>query len=139
MSKYDDIIGLNRPVSNRTKMSIENRAAQFAPFSALTGYNEAIAETARTTDIKRELAEGMKEIINEKLNYISTGIGKKEKVTITYFVKDKKKSGGEYVKIKGLVKRVDNILRVIYMENGLMISFDAILDISSDMFDYYDL
>lgn len=139
MSKYDDIIELDRPVSNRGKMSIENRAAQFAPFSALTGYNEAIIETARITDKKQELAEGMKEIISEKLNYISTGIGKKEKVTITYFVKDERKSGGEYAKIKGLVKRIDNVSRVICMENGLVISFDDILDVSSKIFDYYDL
>ena len=70
MSKYDDIINMERPQSKREKMSIENRAAQFAPFSALTGYNEAVRETARITDSKKILSEGIKEIINEKLNYI---------------------------------------------------------------------
>ena len=71
MSKYDDIINLERPISKkRMPMSIENRAAQFAPFSALTGYEDAVKETARITDSKKILSEGIKEIINEKINYI---------------------------------------------------------------------
>ena len=126
MSKYDDIINLKRPVSRRMPMSITNRAAQFAPFSALTGYDEAIKETSRITSEKHELSEGKIEIINNKLNEIkNNGI---RRVKITYFVKDKSKSGGEYVTEEVDIKKID-----IYNEKlvclKLSISFDDILEI----------
>ena len=126
MSKYDDIINLKRPVSRRMPMSITNRAAQFAPFSALTGYDEAIKETSRITSEKHELSDGKIEIINNKLNEIkNNGI---KRVKITYFVKDKSKSGGEYITEEVDIKKID-----IYNEKlvclKLSISFDDILEI----------
>ena len=126
MSKYDDIINLKRPASRRMPMSITNRAAQFAPFSALTGYDEAIKETSRITSEKHELSDGKIEIINNKLNEIkNSGI---KRVKITYFVKDKSKSGGEYVTEEVDIKKID-----IYNEKlvclKLSISFDDILEI----------
>ena len=126
MSKYDDIINLKRPVSRRMPMSITNRAAQFAPFSALTGYDEAIKETSRITSEKHELSDGKIEIINNKLNEIkNSGI---KRVKITYFVKDKSKSGGEYITEEVDIKKID-----IYNEKlvclKLSISFDDILEI----------
>ena len=126
MSKYDDIINLKRPASRRIPMSITNRAAQFAPFSALTGYDEAIKETSRITSEKHELSDGKIEIINNKLNEIkNSGI---KRVKITYFVKDKSKSGGEYVTEEVDIKKID-----IYNEKlvclKLSISFDDILEI----------
>lgn len=126
MSKYDDIINLKRPVSRRMPMSITNRAAQFAPFSALTGYDEAIKETSRITSEKHELSDGKIEIINNKLNEIkNNGI---RRVKITYFVKDDKKDGGEYITEEVDIKKID-----IYNEKlvclKLSISFDDILEI----------
>ena len=126
MSKYDDIINLKRPASRRIPMSITNRAAQFAPFSALTGYDEAIKETSRITSEKHELSDGKIEIINNKLNEIkNNGI---RRVKITYFVKDDKKDGGEYITEEVDIKKID-----IYNEKlvclKLSISFDDILEI----------
>ena len=126
MSKYDDIINLKRPVSRRMPMSITNRAAQFAPFSALTGYDEAIKETSRITSEKHELSDGKIENINNKLNEIKSNGIKRDK--ITYFVKDKSKSGGEYI-----TEEVDIKKNEIYNEKlvclKLSISFDDILEI----------
>lgn len=140
MNKYDDIINLKRPISRkRTPMSIENRAAQFAPFSALTGYNEVVRETARITDNKKMLSEGIKEIINEKLNYIKNNLGRISEVTITYFVKDKNKSGGKYVVTAGEVKKVDSNKQSIYMKNGIIISFNDISNIDGEVFNYLEM
>ena len=126
MSKYDDIINLKRPESGHMPMSITNRAAQFAPFSALTGYDEAIKETSRITSEKHELSDGKIEIINNKLNEIKSNEIKR--VKITYFVKDKSKSGGEYITEEVDIKKID-----IYNEKlvclKLSISFDDILEI----------
>ena len=140
MSKYDDIINLERPISKkRTPMSIESRAAQFAPFSALTGYSEAVKETARLTDNKKILSDGIKEVINEKINYIKNNLKSIGEVQITYFIKDKKKSGGKYTTITGLVKKIDINNCLIYMVNGTIISFDNISNIDNPMFDYLDM
>ena len=140
MSKYDDIIDLERPRSKKhIPMTIENRAAQFAPFSALTGYNEAVRETARITDGKKILSEGIKEIINEKLNYIKNNIKRIDEVTITYFLKDKKKSGGKYVNVTGIVKKIDINNLLVYMRNGEEISFDDISNIDSEIFNYLEM
>lgn len=140
MSKYDDIINLSRPISKkRVPMSIENRAAQFAPFSALTGYNEAVRETARITDSKKILSEGIKEIINEKLNYIKNNLKSIGEVNITYFVKDKNKSGGKYITITNLIKKIDINKQLVYMSDGCIISFDDISNIESEIFNYLEM
>ena len=140
MSKYDDIINLERPISKKhIPMSIENRAAQFAPFSALTGYNEAVRETARITDNKKVLSEGIKEIINDKLNYIKNNIKSVGEVTITYFLKDKKKSGGKYVNVTGFVKKIDTNNMLVYMQNGVVISFDDISNMDSEIFNCLEM
>ncbi len=140
MSKYDDIINLERPISKKhIPMSVENRAAQFAPFSALTGYNEAVRETARITDNKKVLSEGIKEIINAKLNYIKNNIKGMDEVAITYFLKDKKKSGGKYVRVTGFVKKIDTNNMLVYMQNGVVISFDDISNIDSEIFNCLEM
>lgn len=137
MSKYDDIINLERPISKkRMPMSIENRAAQFAPFSALTGYEDAVKETARITDSKKILSEGIKEIINEKINYIKNNLKTIGEVNITYFLKDKKKTGGKYTTITDLVKKIDINNCLIYLRRGTIISFDDISNIDNPIFDY---
>ena len=94
MSKYDDIINLERPISKHPKLSIDSRAAQFAPFAALTGYDEQVKETARLTKEKVILDDDALEKINNKLDYISKNINENIEVNITYFIPEKKKSGG---------------------------------------------
>ncbi|MFG6319323.1 MAG: hypothetical protein K1W33_05650, partial [Clostridia bacterium] len=104
-NKYDDIINLPHYISKKhPQMSIEARAAQFAPFAALTGHSEAIRETARLTDERIEIDEDLKVIIDSKLRMIQKKISLKPTVSITYFVPDEKKKGGEYVTIVGNVK-----------------------------------
>ena len=126
MSKYDDIINLKRPESRHMPMSITNRAAQFAPFSALTGYDEAIKETSRVTSEKQELSDGKIEIINDKLNYIKRNNIKR--VKITYFVKDKSKSGGEYITEEVEIKKIDSYNeKLVCLKRS--ISLDDILEI----------
>lgn len=140
MSKYDDIINLDRPVSRVHKpMSREMRAAQFAPFSALTGYNEAIRESARITDKKIEISDGIKEIINEKLKYIADHIKEIGEIKVTYFIKDALKSGGSYTDIVCKIKKIDINNRFIFTSDGKKILFDDILDISGDAFNYFEM
>jgi hypothetical protein len=117
MGKYDDIINLERPVSKHSKMSIQDRAAQFAPFAALTGYDGAIKETARLTDRKIIIDDGLKAILDNKLNIINDNLDKKYNISFTYFVPDNKKSGGKYIDISGIVRRIDKV-------NGYVILFD---------------
>jgi len=129
MSNYDDIIHMKRPVSRREKMSIENRAAQFAPFSALSGYNEACREVERITDNKKLLSDGVVEVINEKLNYIKMNILGVGEVRVRYFLKDIKKKGGSYIEKSGYVKKVDANGEMLYFKDGTSIKFDDILEI----------
>src|SRR5574344_2002509 len=97
-NNYEDIINLPHHQSvTRAHMSNYDRAAQFAPFAALTGYDDAVKETARLTDKKVELDEYSKDALNERLNMIQDAIDEQPEVSITYFLLDKKKSGGAYV------------------------------------------
>ena len=129
-SKYDDIINLPHHVSNKHKpMSIEMRAAQFAPFAALTGYDDAINETARQTNERIEINEELKKILDIKLQKIYKQILKKPTVTFTYFVPDLKKEGGEYVKVTGRVKKIDEYRQVIVLENKIEIPIVEIVEI----------
>ena len=91
MNNYEDIINLERPKSNHSHLSVESRAAQFAPFAALVGYDSAIKETARITDKRIEIDDELKVIISNKLNYLNDHIKNNNKVIITYFIKDEKK------------------------------------------------
>ena len=131
MKKYDDIIELPHYVSKKhPQMSKEARAAQFAPFAALTGYGEAVNETARITDRKMELDEETKSIINEKLNIIDTNIKLKPQVTITYFIPDKYKSGGSYETITGNVRQIDIVNNCIILANRKKINITDLVNIS---------
>ena len=100
MNKYADIINLSRPKSKYPKMPLNARAAQFAPFAALTGYGEAIDETSRITDKKRILSEEETDEINQKISYIDNNIKKELNVIIIYYLQDKKKDGGKYLTVK---------------------------------------
>lgn len=135
MSKYDSIINLPHKKSiRRQHMSIPNRAAQFAPFAALTGYDSAITETGRMTDEKRELSEETKQELNIKINFIADRIADNNEVTITYFQPDTRKAGGAYLDYTGIVKRVDNYEGTVVFETGKQIFIDDISGISSSLF-----
>lgn len=130
---YEDIIHLPHPVSRKhPRMSIENRAAQFAPFVALTGYGAAVDETARQTDEKAELDEDYKEQLDAKLQYLRTHLNEHLCVDITYFQKDEKKKGGTYRSLTGVVKKMDVFGRKLFLENEKSIRFDDIVMITGD-------
>ena len=132
---YDDIINLPHYVSKkRPQMSIEARSAQFAPFAALTGYDEKVKETARLTDRKIELEDGQKEILNNKLLYILENIAEKPELTFTYFIKDKKKSGGKYIEKTGIARKIDMVEQYIQLIDKSKIYIDDIIDIETDLF-----
>lgn len=135
MNKYKDIINRPHHVSkNHPRMSLNNRSAQFAPFSALTGYAEKIKETARITAEKIELDEGLKFILNSKLHIIKENIKLKPQITITYFIKDKRKSGGSYKTIITIIKKIDEINKILNLANNEKIPIDNIIDLKSDIF-----
>ena len=135
MNKYKDIINLPHHISkNHPRMTLENRAAQFVPFSALTGYAEKIKETARITDKQIELDEGLKSILNYKLNIIQENIKSKPQVIITYFIKDQRKSGGTYQTINIKIKKIDETNKIITDESNNKINIDNIIDIKSNIF-----
>lgn len=130
MKNYDDIINLPHHISKKhPQMSLYARAAQFAPFAALTGYGDAVEETARITNNKVELSEEMKEVINEKLNIINLSITSKPLVTLTYFIKDKRKSGGEYTNITGNIRQIDLVNDLIVLTNKKKINIIDLIDI----------
>ncbi len=129
-SKYDDIINLPHYVSKRhSPMSIEARAAQFAPFAALTGHSDAIKETVRLTDERIEIDEELKTIIDNKLQMIQEKISLKPEVSITYFMPDKKKEGGEYVTVVGNIKKIDNYNQTIIFTDNTIIPINEIIEI----------
>jgi len=130
MSKYDDIINLPHPEpKNHQRMSLENRAAQFSPFAALTGHNEAIKETERLTDSKIELADDTITDINRTLMWIRDNIKSKPEVVVTYFVPDHKKTGGKYITATVNIVKIDEINLSITTADGLTIALHNILDI----------
>ena len=126
-SDYFEILSREHPTSKKhPRMSRMNRAAQFAPFAALTGYEESIEETARITNRKIELSEYESEELNAKLNFIQEHIKERPEVTITYFQPDERKKVGKYVAITGRVKHIDNCYKIIIFENNKTILFDVI-------------
>ena len=107
MSRYDDIINLPHHVSpTRQRISMHDRAAQFALFAALVGYDAAVAETARLTESRPELDKQEQQAINERLAYIADHIPKQPEVRIKYFVLDEHKSGGTIIEISSKVKKI---------------------------------
>lgn len=130
MNEYDDIINLPHHVSSRhPQMSMMNRAAQFAPFAALTGHAAAIEETARLTDEQHELADEDSEALNQKLAYLRESLHEHPLVTITYFEPDKKKAGGAYKTIEGQLQNIDDYNQSIVLKSGEAIPLKSVLDI----------
>ena len=129
-NKYDDIIHLPHHVSKtRPQMSIHDRAAQFAPFAALTGHSAAIKETERLTEGQVELDESEITLINEKLRIICEKISEHPEIVVTYFVPDEKKSGGKYVTVEGEVKKMDLYRREMILMDQTRIELSDIVEI----------
>lgn len=133
--KYDNIINLPHHKSKKRKpMPIEDRAAQFGAFRALTGYEDEVAEAARITDEKAELDEYAKAEINAKLQYIKHHTDDVFEVTVTYFVPDSKKTGGSYVTKSGVIIRINEYERKFVFEDGTEIPADDIVSIEGKRF-----
>ena len=135
MSNYTDIINLKRPVSNHNHLSIESRASQFSPFAALTGYDSEVKETARITDKRIEIDDGLREMLNVKLNYLIDHIRENPNISITYFVKDSKKDGGKYLTKQGTIKRIDTVNEIIKFNDNMVIPMNDMINITGDIFD----
>ena len=132
---YEDIVNLPPHISKRhPQPSMMDRAARFAPFAAITGYEEMVLEEARVTEERVDLDEGALSLLNEKLNMIQEFLDEEPEVTITYFEPDKKKSGGAYVSITGVVKRIDEYEHFVIMTDGKKIRIEDIYAIGSDLF-----
>lgn len=132
---YEDIINLPPHISKKhPQPTMMDRAARFAPFAAITGYEEMVLEEARITEERIDLDEGTLSILNEKLNMIQEFIDEEPEITITYFEPDKKKSGGAYIDITGTVKRIDEYEHLVIMTDGKKIRVEDIYDLESDLF-----
>ena len=127
---YGDIIGLPHPVSKKhPPLSMEQKAAQFYPFAALTGYDDAIAETGRYTDKRRELDENQKAAVDEKLRLLGEGGPGGTVTEVLYFVPDARKDGGEYRTVRGRVRKLDPKKRQLVMAEGTRIDIEEIREL----------
>lgn len=136
--KYSDIINLEHHTSKtRPKMSIENRSAQFAPFAALTGYEDMIEEDARYVDEKLEINEDLKDILDVKIIKLRGIINSKPKVRVVYFEKDLKKDGGKYKTIYERLIKIDDYNNKLIFENHLEINIPDLIEIDSEELNYF--
>ena len=127
---YFDIIDLPHHVSrNHPQMPMEARAAQFAPFAALTGYDAVIHEMARLTDRLVELEEYDNERLNRKFSELMTILDNHPEITVSYFLPDECKAGGSYISVSGMVKKIDTYEQLLWMDDGTKISIADIMDI----------
>ena len=134
-SKYDEIMGLPHHVSKtRPQMPMSDRAAQFAPFAALTGYDSAIKETGRLTDERIELDEEALTALDMRSQLLMDAFDDAPEVTITYFQADERKAGGKYITATGAVKKVDDFERRITMQDGSKIPMDEVPSIDGELF-----
>jgi len=136
---YDDIINLPRPISkNHTPMPRESRAAQFAPFAALTGYDASVKEEARLTGEKLDLTEEQEKLLNAKMAYLTEKSTEHPTVRVTYFLADERKNGGEYVTLEGSFYVIDEALGVLVLSDTpigkLRIPLPDIYSIESGIF-----
>lgn len=128
--RYDDIINLpHHRSAKRVGMSMIDRAAQFSPFAALTGYEAAIQETARCTGRRIDLTEGEKLRLNETIQELSERIGAQPEILVTRFQEDPRKDGGEYVTVRGKLRKIDPYGRGLILTDGQMILFEDIVEL----------
>lgn len=137
---YEDIINLPHHVSQRRpQMPLEDRAAQFNPFAALTGHAAAIHETARLTDERIELDEDAKHILDEKLRIIQEHMDECPEVSITYFRPDTKKAGGSYTTATGCFTKINEFERAVFLKPDILIPIDDIYQIECSLFDFLSI
>ena len=115
-------------------MSQSNRAAQFAPFAALTGHAASISEAARLTDKKIELDDKAQETLNAKLNLLKEYLKERPEITVTYFVPDTKKDGGAYVEYSGTIRVIDEIKNTLIFTDRTVINIEMVLDVQIKKF-----
>lgn len=133
---YEDIMDLPHYRSSRhAPLSMESRAAQFAPFAALTGYEDALVEAERQTEHFQDLDDGIKAILDAKLQMLEDRKQGKPMVTIRYFVPDERKEGGSYQVISGQYRKMDLGKEQVILEEGERIPLERIVDISSEIFE----
>ena len=137
--RYDHIIHLPNPDPTvRPRMAMEKRAAQFAPFAALTGYEESVIEEARQTEEKLELSEDMIDMIDARLAVIQHHIKEQPNISVTYFIPDNKKAGGRYVTVSGNVRMLDGIEHAIIMTDRTKIPIEDVRYIEGDLFRLFE-
>lgn len=140
IEKYLDIINMSHHISKKHhQMSRYERAAQFAPFAALTGYDDIIKEEGRLTNNRVEIDEEAKHVLDMKLNVLLSCIKNIPLISITYFVPDERKSGGEYVTLDERIKKIDVLNQQIITENANIIPIDEIVDIQGKIFNNIEL
>jgi hypothetical protein len=140
MGKYDHIINMPHHVSkNRKKMTLSDRAAQFAPFAALTGYEDSIKESARIVDKQIILSNEDMNKISNRLNYIKENIDKSIEINVTYFILDNKKDGGSYKNKIGVIRSIDDVNKTIQFVDRQIIEINKIIKITSDCFDEFEI
>ena len=133
-SEYLDIINLpHHQSAKRPHMSLHDRAAQFAPFAALRGYDDEIEEAGRLTDRQIELNEEQIALLNQQMNFLIENIRSTPKVKITYFVPDDKKEGGKYITIEAAVRRIDEVQKQIILTTNQSIPIDSVFRIESQL------
>ena len=134
--KYDDIIHLSHHVSaTRAGMPVADRAAQFSPFAALTGYEDVIEESGRLTDKARQLTEGSVQTLDHRLALIRENLHTLPQITVTYFQPDSRKSGGSYLTVTGQVKRIDEYEKMLRFADGRCVPLEAIYRLEGELLD----
>ena len=136
--EYDDIINLPHHTSSKhPRLPMSSRAAQFAPFAALTGFEGVIAEKGRLTDVFTELDEDMKAEIDLRLELLGSLVSDSPEATFTFFMPDSRKEGGSYNTVTGRIKKIDDIERIITLKSGIRIPIDSIFSITGEVFTEY--
>ena len=131
--EYADIIEMEHPeLQGHVRMSLQARAAQFSPFAALSGYDEIIAETSRLTTERRILQEDAREFLDRQLEYLALQIEEQPQITVTFFVKDQRKDGGEYCRMSGKLMKIDGLKREIALDQDRRIPVDQIIRIEGE-------
>lgn len=130
--KYDDMIDLPHPTSNKhPRMSIQDRAAIFSPFAALSGHGAAIAETARLTDQRMELDEDTKAELDQRQAVLLEHIEEQPEITVTWFQPDERKDGGAYLTATGRLKKIDEVERILSLQDGTAIPLEDVVGLES--------
>lgn len=132
--RYDDLLRLPRPESRHPRMTMAARAAQFAPFAALSGFEAVIREAARLTAEPIVLAEDAREELSRRLTFLAARVSDRPRVRVTWFQPDPRKVGGEYVTKTVTVRRVDGTAGWLELEDRSLIPIDRITDLSGDLF-----